>query len=100
MPPSVKAAIQVGCATQKRGFGKLVVWTVFPSVLSAMGKGPEGRKSLAQGASPGSRRPSGSREPQRGDRIRFRRGSSPCFCRPFRGLTGAGAWVPRACALG
>jgi hypothetical protein len=51
-------------------------------------------------ASLGSRRPFGSREPQRGERVRFRRGNSPWFCRPFRGLTGAWAWVPRACALG
>ena len=64
------------------------------------GESPEGRKNSAQGASPGSRRPSNSREPQRGERIRFRRGNSPWFCRPLRGLTGAGAWFPRARALG
>jgi|GEM_PF-1128786 hypothetical protein len=35
-----------------------------------------------------------------GRKKRFRRGNSPWFCRPFRGLTGAWAWFPRACALG
>jgi|GEM_PF-1092892 hypothetical protein len=64
------------------------------------GGGPIPPCGIAQGASPGSRRPSGSREPQRGERIRFRRGNSACFCRPLRGLTGAGVWFPRARALG
>ena len=29
-----------------------------------------------------------------GRKKRFRRGNSPRFCRPLRGLTGAGAWFP------
>jgi hypothetical protein len=70
------------------------------NVLVRKGKGPEGRKNLAQGASPGSRRLSGSRQPQRGERIRLRRGNSPWFCCPLRGLPGGWAWFPRARALG
>jgi hypothetical protein len=32
------------------GFSNFVIWSAFPSVLSALGKSPKGRKSLAQGA--------------------------------------------------
>jgi hypothetical protein len=53
------------------------------------GKGPEGRKTLAQGASPGSRKHSGSREPQRGERKGLDVGTLSRFCRPFRGLNSA-----------
>ena len=35
------------CATQKLGFGNFVVWSVLASVLSALGKGPEGRSRPA-----------------------------------------------------
>jgi hypothetical protein len=74
-------------------------------------KGPEGRKNLAQGVSPGSRKPSCSREPQRGERRGFDAGTLPGsaapsgarpalwlgspglapwakFCRPLGGLPG------------
>jgi hypothetical protein len=70
----------------------LICCTVL-NLLVRKGKGPEGRKNLAQGASPGSRKPSCSREPQRGERIRFRPGISPWVCRPFRGWTGVGGLV-------
>jgi len=89
--------------TNPRGARRSRVWSVLPSVLSVLGKGPESRSracGIAQGASPGFRRPSSSKQPQRGERIRFRGGNSPWFCRPLRGLTRAGAWFPRAGALG
>ena len=52
------------------------------NVLVRKGKGPEGRKNLAQGASPGSRKPSGSREPQRGERKGLDAGTLPGSAAP------------------
>jgi len=52
------------------------------NVLVRKGKGPEGRKNLAQGASPGSRKRSCSREPQRGERKGFDAGTLPGSAAP------------------
>jgi hypothetical protein len=46
------------------------------------GESPEGRKNSAQGASPGSRKPSISREPQRGGRKGFDAGTLPGSAAP------------------
>jgi hypothetical protein len=59
------------------------------------GQGPKGRKNLAQGASPRSRKPSGSWEPQRGETKGCAAGRLR-FCRPWRGWLGAGVGFPRA----
>ena len=53
------------------------------NVLARKGKGPEGRKNVAHGASPGSRKPCGSREqPQRGERKGFDAGTLPGSAAP------------------
>ena len=71
------------------------------NVLVRKGKGPEGRSRLAgqprATLGPGSPlvrgSPSGAKE-------KVWDAGFPWFCRPFRGLTKAGAWCPRAGALG
>jgi len=62
-------------------------------------QGPEGRKSLAQGASPGSRKPSDARQPQRGERKALD-GELFVAMPPLRGLIVAWERGPRARALG
>ena len=64
-------------------------------VLVRKGRGPGGRKNLAQGQ-PWVRKAFWFAGAPAGRKKRFRRGNSSRFCRPFRGSTGAWAWYPRA----
>jgi hypothetical protein len=76
------------------------------TVCECRRKGPKGRKNLAQGASPGSRKPCGSREPQRGERKGIDAGTlagsaAPCGARPALrpGFPGLAPWAKFCCPL-
>ncbi len=59
-----------------------LIYCTLLNVVVRKGKGPEGRKNLAQGASPGCRKPSGSQEPQRGERKGLGVGTLPASAAP------------------